>query len=279
MELRKSPNWHAFCIPIGMIRSLYTAATGMKANQTYVDTIAHNLSNVNTTGYKKQQIEFEDLIYQNLQRPGGEMEDGNRAPVGIEVGLGARVVALSRSFLQGNLEQTGNDTDAAIAGIGFFQVRLPDGEIGYTRNGAFKRNDEGYLTTSQGYLLDPPINIPDDAMYLVISEAGEVTCDRPGRSDSDLLGQIELARFINPAGLTATGGTIYKQSEASGAPIIGLPGEENFGPLRNQFLESSNVQMVEEMVGMIVAQRAYEISSKAITTSDEMLQTANNLKR
>jgi flagellar basal-body rod protein FlgG len=262
-----------------MIRSLYTAATGMKGNQTFIDTIAHNLSNVNTLGYKKQQVEFEDLIYQSLQRPGGEMEDGNRAPVGIEIGLGTRVVATNRAFLQGNMEQTGNDLDAAIQGEGFFQVRLPDGEIGYTRNGAFKRNDEGYLTTSQGYLLDPPINIPSDATYKVISESGEVTCERQGNSNSETLGQIELARFINPAGLTADGGTIYRQSDASGAPVIGLPGEENFGRLRNQFVESSNVQMVEEMVHMIVAQRAYEISSKAIITSDEMLQTANSLKR
>ncbi len=262
-----------------MIRSLYTAATGMKGNQTFVDTIAHNLSNVNTHGYKKQQVEFEDLIYQSLQRPGGEMEDGNRTPVGIEVGLGSRVVAINRAFLQGNLENTGNETDVAIQGHGFFQVRLHDGEIGYTRNGAFKRNDEGYLTTSQGFLLDPPINIPDDATYVVISEAGEVICERPGGSGSITLGQIELARFINPAGLTADGGTVFRESAASGTPVIGLPGEENFGSLRNQFLEASNVQLVEEMVNMIVAQRAYEISSKAITTSDEMLQTANSLKR
>jgi len=262
-----------------MIRSLYTAATGMKANQTFVDTIAHNLSNVNTLGYKKQQVEFEDLMYQSLQRPGGETEDGNRAPVGIEVGLGSRVVAITRAFLQGNMEQTGNETDAAIEGTGFFQLRLPDGEIGYTRNGAFKRNDEGYLTNSNGYFLDPPINIPDDATYVTISEAGEVSCSRPGQSSTEVLGQIELARFINPAGLTAEGGSVYRQSDASGVPIVGIPGEENFGKLRNQFVESSNVQMVEEMVNMIVAQRAYEITSKAITTSDEMLQTANSLKR
>jgi flagellar basal-body rod protein FlgG len=262
-----------------MIRSLYTAATGMKGNQTFVDTIAHNLSNVNTIGYKKQQVEFEDLMYQSLQRPGGEMEDGNRAPVGIEVGLGSRVVAINRSFLQGNMEQTGNETDAAIEGTGFFQVRLPDGEIGYTRNGAFKKNDEGYLTTSQGYFLDPPINIPDDGEQLTISVSGEVACTRPGQTSPEILGQIELARFINPAGLIADGGSIYRQSDASGVPIVGIPGEENFGGLRNQFRESSNVQMVEEMVNMIVAQRAYEITSKAITTSDEMLQTANSLKR
>jgi len=262
-----------------MIRSLYTAATGMKANQTFVDTIAHNLSNVNTIGYKKQQVEFEDLIYQSLQRPGGEKEDGNREPVGIEVGLGSRVVAISRVFMQGNLEHTGNATDAAIEGVGFFQVRMPDGEIGYTRNGAFKINDEGYLTTSQGFLLDPPINIPHDADFVNISSAGEVSALRHGQTSQDTLGQIELARFINPSGLFSEGSSIFRQSDASGSPIIGIPGEENFGSLRNQFVESSNVQMVEEMVNMIVAQRAYEISSKAITTSDEMLQTANNLKR
>jgi len=263
-----------------MIRSLYTAVTGMKGNQTFVDSIAHNLSNVNTIGYKKQKIEFEDLIYQRLQRPGGELEDGNRAPVGIEIGLGSRVVATNRIFMQGNLEQTGNEYDIAIEGNGFFQVRLPDGEIGYTRNGAFKRNDEGYLTTSQGYLLDPPINVPDDNSFITISPAGEVACDRNGQgTTNEELGQIELARFINPAGLHSEGESIYRQSDASGAPIVGIPGEENFGRLLNQFLEGSNVQMVEEMVNMIVAQRAYEISSKAITTSDEMLQTANNLKR
>jgi len=262
-----------------MIRSLYTAATGMKSNQTYVDNIAHNLSNVNTTGYKKQKIEFEDLIYQKLQRPGGEKEDGNREPVGIEVGLGTRIVAISKIFMQGNLETTGNEYDAAIEGIGFFQVRLPDGEIGYTRNGAFKRNDEGYLTTSQGYLLDPAINIPDDASYLSISQSGEVSAYRLGSTTAETLGQIEFARFINPTGLLSEGSSIYRQSDASGPPIIGIPGEENFGNVIHQFLESSNVQMVEEMVNMIVAQRAYEISSKAITTSDEMLQTANSLKR
>ena len=262
-----------------MIRSLYTAATGMKSNQTFVDTIANNLSNVNTIGYKKQKVEFEDLIYQRLQRPGGEKEDGNREPVGIEVGLGTRVVAIGKIFMQGNIETTGNEYDAAIEGIGFFQVRLPDGEIGYTRSGAFTKNDEGYLTISQGYLLDPAINIPDDATYFQITQSGEVTATRLGQTESEVLGQIELARFINPGGLLSEGGSIYRQSDASGSPIIGMPGEENFGKIRNQFLEGSNVQMVEEMVNMIVAQRAYEISSKAITTSDEMLQTANSLKR
>jgi len=260
-----------------MIRSLYTAASGMKGNQSFIDTIAHNLSNVNSYGYKKQKVEFEDLIYQSLQRPGGEMEDGNRAPVGIEIGLGSRIVATNRTFMQGNLEQTGSEYDVAIAGEGFFQVRLPDGEIGYTRNGAFKKTDEGYLATSQGYLLEPPIVVPDDGLNFSISESGEATCERNGKTE--VLGQFELARFINPSGLSASGGSIFRESDASGTPIIGLPREENFGSLENRYLEGSNVQMVEEMVNMIIAQRAYEISSKAITTSDEMLQTANSLKR
>ncbi len=262
-----------------MIRSLYTAATGMVANQTYVDNISNNLSNVNTTGFKKQQIEFEDLMYQNLQKPGGELEDGNRAPVGIQIGLGTRVVATNHVFLQGNLQQTGNSTDVAIEGDGFFQVRMPSGEIGYTRTGAFKINAEGYLTTSQGYLLEPSVNIPDDTKSMTISADGLVSVVRPADGLAEEIGQLELARFVNPAGLLAQGGNIYTQSDASGMPIVGAPGEEGLGTVKNQYVEMSNVQMVEEMVGMIIAQRAYEISSKAITTSDEMLQTATALKR
>lgn len=262
-----------------MIRSLYTAATGMVANQTYVDNISNNLSNVNTTGFKKQQIEFEDLMYQNLQKPGGELEDGNRAPVGIQIGLGTRVVATNHVFLQGNLQQTGNSTDVAIEGDGFFQVRMPNGEIGYTRTGAFKINAEGYLTTSQGYLLEPSVNIPDDTKSMTISADGLVSVVRTADGLAEEIGQLELARFVNPAGLLAQGGNIYTQSDASGMPIVGAPGEEGLGTVKNQYVEMSNVQMVEEMVGMIIAQRAYEISSKAITTSDEMLQTATALKR
>lgn len=262
-----------------MIRSLYTAATGMKANQTFVDNISHNLSNVNTTGFKKQKIEFEDLMYQNLQRPGGELEDGNRAPVGIQIGLGTRVVATNRMFMQGNLEATGNQTDVAIEGEGFFQVRMPNSEVCYTRNGAFKVNSEGYLTTSQGYMLEPTVNIPDDTKSLTISPTGEIAVVRNDDGTPEIIGQLELARFINPAGLSADGGNIFSQTAASGVPIVGEPGEEGLGNVKNQYVEMSNVQMVEEMVGMIIAQRAYEISSKAITTSDEMLQTASALKR
>ncbi len=262
-----------------MIRSLYTAATGMKANQSYVDNISHNLSNVNTVGFKKQQIEFEDLMYQNLQKPGGELSDGNRDPVGVQVGLGTRVVATSHIFLQGNMTSTGNDKDMAIEGEGFFQVRLPSGEIGYTRNGTFKLNSEGYLTTSQGYLLEPPVSVPENVVSLSVSASGEITVDTSGEGDMESVGQLELARFINPAGLLSEGGNIFTQNEASGTPIVAEPGEEGLGSVKNQYVEASNVQMVEEMVGMIIAQRAYEVSSKAITTSDEMLQTATALKR
>lgn len=262
-----------------MIRSLYTAATGMKANQTFVDNISHNLANVNTLGFKKGKIEFEDLIYQTLQEPGGETRDGVRAPVGIQIGLGTRVVATNRIFLQGNLEQTGNQTDVAIEGEGFFQVRLPSGEVAYTRSGAFKITSDGYLATSQGYLLEPNIVVPEESKNMTIDPEGRVAVTLRDAELPEEIGQIELARFVNPSGMLALGGNLFTQTEASGSPIIANPGQENLGLLRNQFLEASNVQMVEEMVSMIIAQRAYEISSKAITTSDDMLQTAAGLKR
>jgi flagellar basal-body rod protein FlgG len=262
-----------------MLRSLYTAATGMKANQTYVDNIAHNLSNVNTTGYKKSKIEFEDLIYQNLQLPGSENADGIRRPVGIQVGLGSRVLANQKIFTQGNFQQTGNPFDFAINGDGFFQIRLPTGETAYTRSGSFKVSDEGYLTTSQGYLVEPSVVMPDDMEEITVSESGLIAMRRVGEAAFEEVGQFELARFVNPAGLQAMGGNLYRESEASGTPLIGDPGSNSLGVLNQQYIEASNVQMVEEMVNMIIAQRGYEISSKAITTSDEMLQTASALKR
>lgn len=262
-----------------MIRSLYTAASGMKVNQTFVDTISHNLSNVNTVGYKKSKVEFEDLLYQTNQEPGGDNGDGTISPVGIQVGLGARVVATNRIFLQGSVEQTGNPLDVAIEGEGFFQVRLPSGEMGYTRSGSLKLSGDGYLVTSQGYLLEPGIVVPDAAEDMYIDSDGRVMATLQSGDIAEELGQLELARFVNPAGLRAEGGNIFIQTEASGEPIVGLPGSDNLGVLRNQYLETSNVQMVEEMVSMIIAQRAYEISSKAITTSDDMLQTASGLKR
>jgi flagellar basal-body rod protein FlgG len=261
-----------------MIRALYTGATGMKANQTYVDNIAHNLSNVNTVGFKKGKIEFEDLIYQNLSQPGVENPDGLRRPVGIQIGMGSRVIANQKIFVQGNLEPTGNPTDIAIQQDGFFQIRMPNGETSYTRNGAFKISD-GYLTTSQGYLLEPPVVLPDEYEYFSVSAQGVVSAKEPGNDTETEIAQIELARFVNPAGLLSLGGNMYQQTEASGIPIVGAPGEQGMGALMHQYVESSNVQMVEEMVNMIIAQRGYEISSKSISTSDEMLQMASGLKR
>lgn len=262
-----------------MMRSLYTASSGMKVNQTYVDNISNNLSNVNTVGFKKSKIEFEDLMYQTVKEPGSENGDGTKAPVGVQIGLGAKVTSSHKIFIQGSLELTGRELDVAISGEGFFQVRLPSGEIGYTRTGSFKVNAEGYLTTSNGELLEPNIVVPDGANDLTISTDGTVAAILVAGGETEELGQIELARFINPSGLRALGGNMLTQTDASGDPVVGTPGLDGYGELRNQYLESSNVQMIEEMVQMIVAQRAYEISSKAITTSDEMLQTASGLKR
>jgi flagellar basal-body rod protein FlgG len=262
-----------------MIRSLYTGATGMKANQTYVDNISHNLANVNTVGYKKSKVEFEDLIYQNLSHPGAENADGLRRPVGLQIGMGSRVVANEKIFMQGSLEQTGRELDSAIRGDGFFQIRMPSGETGYTRNGSFEISSEGYLTTKQGYLVEPNIVVPEVIESLTISPEGIVAVKIPGEDIMQEIGEIELARFINPAGLMAQGGNLYMATEASGIPLVDAPGTDGLGSLQNQYLEKSNVEMVEEMVNMIIAQRGYEISSKSISTSDEMLQTAAGLKR
>lgn len=262
-----------------MIRSLYTAASGMKGNQAYVDNISNNLANTSTVGFKKTKVEFEDLMYQTMREPGAENGDGTNSPVGIQVGLGTRMVAASKIFEQGNLEQTGNPLDVAIQGDGFFQVRNSNGEIGYSRSGNFKLSAEGYLCTSQGQIVEPGIVIPSEAQDLYIDTTGRVMATLESGQLPEELGQIELARFMNPAGLRAEGGNVYMPSLASGEPMVGQPGSDGFGELKNQFLEASNVQMVEEMIGMIIAQRAYEVSSKAITTSDDMLQTASNLKR
>lgn len=263
-----------------MLRSLYTAASGMKANQLYIDNISNNLSNVNNHGFKKSRIEFEDLIYQTIKEPGGTNADGNTRPTGIQVGLGTNSVSIQKNFMQGNLESTGVNTDIAINGDGFLQIQMPNGSISYTRAGSLKVNSEGQLVTAQGYLLEPNISIPDDAKGDVnFSPDGTVTAIMQAGEMPEQIGQLELARFINPGGLKSLGGNLYAESDASGPAMVGAPGEDNMGTLRSQFLEMSNVQMVEEMVNMIVAQRAYEVASKAITTSDDMLQTANQLKR
>ncbi len=262
-----------------MVRSMYTAATGMEAQQLYMDTISHNLANVNTNAYKRQKLEFQDLMYQTLREPGIRNVEGAMAPSGIEVGLGVRSVATQRIFQQGSMNQTGNELDWAIQGEGFYQITLPDGSTAYTRDGQFKLSSDGTLVTSNGFVLYPQIVVPEGAQDISVSADGMVIARLQNDETSTELGQIELARFVNPAGLKALGDNLFVVSDASGMPIINMPGEEGVGTIMHGYVEASNVQIVDEMVNMITAQRAYEIVSKAIQVSEEMMQVANNLKR
>ncbi len=262
-----------------MIRSLYTAATGMIAQQTQIDVTSHNIANVNTIGYKKNRAEFADLFYQVTEYPGTSTSDTSVSPTGIEVGLGARPTAVTKQFSQGNFKETGNKLDMAITGDGFFQVELPDGQIAYTRNGAFKLDGNGQIVNSDGYKLLPEITIPENATQINIGTDGTITAKLAGETEAAKLGQLELANFINPAGLHSLGNNNYINTIASGDPIISTAGLDGLGQIRQGFVEMSNVQLVEEMTDLITGQRAYEANSKAITTSDEMLQTVNQLKR
>lgn len=262
-----------------MSRALYTAATGMIAQQMNVDNIANNLANVNTTGYKKSKLEFQDLLYQQLRLAGATQAEGALVPVELQIGFGTRPVATQRIFTQGTLMATHNPLDVSIDGDGFLQVSLPDGTTAYTRDGALKLSADGLIVTSDGYAIEPHIIIPPDATDISISSNGVVSVKLPGLSDFQDMGQLELARFVNPAGLRSLGRNLLLGTQASGLPIIGVPAEEGLGQLTQGFLELSNVEIVDEMVSMIVAQRAYEINSKAIQTSEEMLANANNLKR
>jgi len=258
---------------------MMTAATGMEAQQLYMDTISNNLSNVNTIGYKRQKVEFQDLMYQALRVPGIRNFEGGMSPSGIEVGLGVKPAATQRIFTQGSLNRTENPLDLAIQGEGFFQVSLPDGSIAYTRGGAFNLSSDGTVVTSAGFPLYPPITVPGDAQDLTITPDGRMAVIFPGEETSTEIGQIELARFINPAGLRALGGGLLAVSDASGDSLITIPGEDGMGTIMHGYTEASNVQIVEEMVNMISAQRAFEIVSKSIQVAEEMLQVANNLKR
>jgi flagellar basal-body rod protein FlgG len=257
---------------------MMTAATGMQAQQLYMDNISNNLSNVNTTGFKRTKVEFQDLMYQVLREPGVRNVEGSLSPSGIETGLGVRPSATQRIFEQGSLVKTDNPLDWAIQGEGMFQITMPDGTTAYTRDGSFKLSSDGSIVTSSGFYLAPQITIPQGASNLSI-EGGVVSAILSGESSSTELGQIELVRFVNPSGLRALGGNLFAESDASGAPVVLRPGEEGAGTVEQSMTETSNVQMVQEMVNMITAQRAYEIVSKSIQVSDEMLQTANNLKR
>jgi len=262
-----------------MLRALWSSATGMKAQQTNLDVVANNLANVNTAGFKKQRADFEDLLYQVDREPGAPVEPGSTVPTGVQVGLGSRVVGTPRMMSQGTVQVTENPLDLMISGDGFFQVTLPDGSIAYTRNGAFKVDGEGQIVTTDGYLLEPAIVIPDDAEEIMISETGVVSVKVQGDPQGQEIGQIELARFINPAGLLAKGNSLFVETDASGAPIVAVPGEEGLGSIVQGALEMSNVQVVDEMVNMIEAQRAYEASSKAIQTADDLLAIANSMKK
>ena len=262
-----------------MMTSLYTAATGMEAQKLNIDVISNNLANVNTTGFKRSRADFQDLMYQTIKDAGTVSSDGTILPTGIQVGLGVRPVAVQKIFLQGDFTYTGNPLDMVIEGDGFFQIAKPDGDIGYTRGGAFKLDADGRIVTSDGYPLDPSITIPTEATSITIGNDGQVSIMQSGSTAPTVVGQITLARFSNPAGLKAIGKTMFVETDSSGAPLTGTPGLEGMGTIGQAFLEMSNVNIVEEMVNMIVSQRAYEINSKAVITSDEMLQTVTNLIR
>ncbi len=260
-----------------MIRSLWTGTTGMNSQQLNMDVVANNLANVNTTGFKKSRADFQDLLYQTLKVPGSTTSSQTKSPTGLQVGLGSRPAAVSKIFTQGDLILTENELDVAIEGKGFLQVQLPDGEIAYTRSGALKRDNEGRITTSEGYLLIPNITIPDGATNLTINKRGGVSVTLNDAMESTELGVIQLATFTNNSGLFAMGQNMYRETPSSGQPMLGIPGADGYGTLLQTYLEGSNVNIVEEIASMITSQRAYEINSKSISTSDSMMQTTNQL--
>ena len=262
-----------------MLRSLFTAATGMIAQQTQVDVTSHNIANVNTMGYKKNRAEFADLMYQVMSYAGTPTSTTTTHPTGIEVGLGVRPQAITKIHSQGYFKETGNNLDMVIAGNGFFQVQMPDGTTAYTRNGAWKLDSDGNIVNDDGLQLVPNITIPADATQISIGIDGTVSVLQPGAQEMQQVGQIEIVNFINPAGLHSSGDNLFLETGASGAPIIGIAGQDGLGQIKQGFVEMSNVQLVEAMTELITGQRAYEANSKAITTSDAMLQTTNVLKR
>lgn len=262
-----------------MMRALWSAATGMSSKQLAMDVIANNLSNVNTTGFKKSRVDFQDLMYQTLKMAGGTSSRGSNVPTGIQVGLGNRTSAITKTFSQGDFVQTDNPTDLVIEGEGFFRVVLPDGTYAYTRDGSFKIDSESRLVTSDGYLIDPEINFDADVTDISIGTDGTVSVIHAGSDEPEIIGEIQLVKFMSPSGLMSVGRNLFKATVGSGEPVEGTPGMDGFGTIAQGFLEMSNVKVVDEMVNMIIAQRAYEVNSKAIQTADDMLGTANNLKR
>jgi len=255
-----------------MMRSLWISKTGMEAQQTQLDTISNNLANAATNGYKRSHAVFEDLMYQNLRQVGAASSGETTLPTGLQVGMGTRAVATARSFSQGNLQQTTNPLDIAVRGNGFFHVQLPDGTAGYTRDGSFQVDAQGALVTNNGYAVQPGITIPTGAQSVTIAQDGTVNVTLNGQATPQSVGQLQLVSFVNPAGLEPKGQNIFTETAASGTPTTGAPGLNGLGSLQQGFVETSNVNVVEELVSMIQTQRAYELNSKAIQTSDQMLQ-------
>jgi flagellar basal-body rod protein FlgG len=260
-----------------MIRSLYIAKTGLEAQQTNLDVVTNNLANVSTNGFKKSRAVFEDLLYQNVRQPGAQSSQQTQLPSGLQIGTGVRAVATERIHTQGNPQQTGNSKDVMINGSGFFQVLMPDGTTAYTRDGSFQTDNNGQLVTSSGYVLQPPITVPSNALTMTVGRDGTVTVTTPGTVAPTQIGSIQVSNFVNPAGLESLGENLYAETGASGTAQTSAPGTNGTGVLMQGFVETSNVNVVEEMVNMIQTQRAYEINSKAITTSDQMLQKISQL--
>jgi flagellar basal-body rod protein FlgG len=254
-----------------MIRSLWIARTGLDAQQLQIDNIANNLANVSTNGFKRSRAIFEDLVYQTLRQPGAQSSQQTTIPTGLQLGTGVRPVATEKIYTQGNLQRTENAFDMAIAGQGFFQVLLPDGTTGYTRDGSFHKDSQGNLVTSSGYPLEPNIVVPDDALSMTVGKDGTVTVTQPGTAAATQIGQIQLASFVNPSGLQAVGENILLETAASGTPTPNTPGLNGVGQINQSFVETSNVNVAEELIQMIQTQRAYELNSKVISTSDQML--------
>ena len=260
-----------------MIRSLWISKTGMEGQQTKLDAIANNLANVATNGYKRSGVVFEDLMYQNLRQSGAATSEQSQLPTGLQIGLGVRAAATSRNFSQGTLAQTSGQFDIAIEGPGFFQVQLPDGTTGYTRDGAFQLNANGQLVTSAGYTVQPGITIPAAARSVTVAKDGTVSVTLQGQPQPQTVGQLQIATFVNPGGLDPMGGNLFAESASSGTANASAPGASGHGSLRQGFVEGSNVNVVEELVSMIATQRAYEMNSKSIQTSDQMLQKLSQL--
>jgi len=262
-----------------MIRALWTAGTGMNVQQVNLDIIANNIANVNTNGFKRSRADFQDLMYQTLRLQGVKTGEGNQVPTGIEIGHGAMLAAVQKVFMQGDFQETQNELDLAIEGNGFLTVIMPTGEKGYTRSASLKRDSDGKIVTSDGYPLEPSITIPNNAISISIRSNGTVSAKLSNQSEPQQLGNIELAMFPNPSGLKSMGKSLYMETDASGSPITGKPGENGLGTRLQGFLEMSNVNVMQEMIHLIVGQRAYEVNSKAIQAADEMLQMANNVRR